>query len=347
MRLNLLVTMVSLLFGSLGAWAQSDKGGVGNGGGVHWCPGKAPEMYDLYEGKRRFKLKIEDDGSSYEEIIKRSLRKLENATLANEIQNEIDYLETEGFSFETSLKLKLVPDANILMTDENCEYRQLANWDDETGTVFIKNEYYEQMDDFNRAALTLHESIYSVLRKRLNASNSDRSRKLVAQLMSSSFNREKSLLGIEKAKDTKTNARPEGIDVLETKDGVVVNVYVANMKIPEVLKGNAKVRFSVPGIDEAFFFSGIYEDETRDLLYQSLSGKIKVEDYPLRDNKLKIHTYGPLLLEAKEMNVVIEVDVFSDTEKKTFSFVQKMNFSSDRNQNKLSLKFNFYQNSEI
>jgi tRNA splicing endonuclease len=222
MTKKMMAVMAILTLGTSMAQAQA-MGGVGNGGGTHWCPDKAPEMYDIYEGKRRYKLEIVDDGSRTEDVIEKAILRVKstNVTLANEISKKIDFLNNGGLSFESGLALNRVPDANVLMVDKGCEYRQIANWDNASGRVFVNNDYYDRMDDFNKAALILHEAIYAVSRERLQTDNSDSSRRLVADLLAARFDRS-SLNHLTKTDDIRVMITKEGVStVYESNESVL------------------------------------------------------------------------------------------------------------------------------
>ena len=172
--------------------AFSQGMGAGNGGGAHVCPTKNTiEVYDIYEGRSRYGLNIVSTGNSIPEamIIENALSKLEhvNITFAEAVRDQMDYLNSQKpkhFLVNDQIKLKLIEDANILLTDEGCEYRQLANWDDVSNNVLVKGDFYRALDEYNHAALKLHEAIYKASRVRISVKNSDEVRRLVGELLS-------------------------------------------------------------------------------------------------------------------------------------------------------------------
>lgn len=171
----------------MGAKASAQEH-VGNGGGSHYCKGRSfQEMYDIYEGKTRYGLSFDENQSDEEKVLMNAVAKIRNINprIANEVSKWINYLNKSGKLIANfNIKLTPVPDANVLMTDENCEYVQLANWDEVTQKVFVKPSVYKQLPPFHKAALKLHEAIYKVFRVEKKAVNSDQSRALVAQLLS-------------------------------------------------------------------------------------------------------------------------------------------------------------------
>ncbi len=166
--------------------------GAGNGGGAHVCPLKNTiEVYDIYEGRSRYGLNIISTGNveTEENIIRKAIKKLElqNVTFAHAVSDQIEYLKSlnpKHFLVSDQFDIKPIADANILITDVGCEYRQLANWDDYSNNVLVKGNYYNEMDEFNHAALKLHEAIYKASRVRLSEKNSDKVRRLVGELLS-------------------------------------------------------------------------------------------------------------------------------------------------------------------
>jgi hypothetical protein len=256
MTKKMMAVMAILTLGTSMAQAQA-MGGVGNGGGTHWCPDKAPEMYDVYEGVRRYKLDIVENGSRSEEIIEKAVQRVtnSNATLAHELNEKIKYLMNGGLSLEDGIELKRIPDANVLMVDEGCEYRQLANWDNVTNRVFVNNDYYQSMSELNKAALILHEAVYAVSRDRLKVDNSDSSRKLVAELLASTFP-STSLKGLLSDKDVLTKDRDEGVTLIQPSDAAwtpshtSLAVHVRDLNLAP-LKSFGKLFIRVPQIVKA------------------------------------------------------------------------------------------------
>lgn len=126
-----------------------------------------------------------------------------NPSFAFEVKQQINKLMNPlNFRIKDRLSLKPVPDANILMVDEGCTYQQLANWDDVTDAVFVKNEYFKTFSNLNKAALYLHEAIYKVARVRASAKNSDEVRRLVAEILSTT---EKLSTTFEQKRDIQVN----------------------------------------------------------------------------------------------------------------------------------------------
>ena len=74
------------------------------------------------------------------------------------------------------------------MTDKGCSYEQLANWHDQSNKIFIDQGLYEKMQasNLNVAALLLHEAAYKVSRVITKVEDSNRVRKFVGEVFSTS-----------------------------------------------------------------------------------------------------------------------------------------------------------------
>ena len=169
----------------------------GNGGGVHYCFNGSVQMYDLYEGYNRHNIKTYiNPNYSVDDYINRALNKIKNFDLefSRKIRGKIKYMNAGNIIMRKRIELRLVPDANILFVDEGCEYRQLANWDDLSGNIIVKEELFDKLATVDKAAFYLHEAIYSfhrdVFRKDISRRhlrvNSDLARYEVSDIMSES-----------------------------------------------------------------------------------------------------------------------------------------------------------------
>ncbi len=218
---NKMVTK-SLLFLSLACFAHFSwaKGGVGNGGGLHLCGPDSKyttDFYDLFEGRERYDLTIEDTGNNETEeaILKRAIRKLamNNQSLASRVQGQLDYLAIPGnFILKQDLIFKKTKGVNELFVAEGCEYEPLATWDDESGKVFAKERLFNLLNTFKKAAFKLHEAISTVARMTKNFEDATQSRHLNEELLSNSTK----LLSVEDfrlAGDIVGSNGQEGIEV--------------------------------------------------------------------------------------------------------------------------------------
>lgn len=182
------VLITSLLLSSMSVFAADGAGG-GNGGGVHLCSNGKVQMYDVYEGFTRYNLSVTKDQTTVDGYINKALAKIHGQFpgVGARIAAQVKYLRQEGhLLLRSNLNMRLIDDANILVTDEGCRYAQLANWDDKSNNVLVKKEIFDRLDTANQAALYLHEAIYKVARDFYSARNSDDVRKTVAEAMDNS-----------------------------------------------------------------------------------------------------------------------------------------------------------------
>lgn len=159
----------------------------GNGGGAHYCPSRSfQEVYDIYEGYNRYNIAPTNKKLSMREHINRAIKRIKHTDYRSGLQVEeaVNYLFNGHFLVRPNIRLVLIPDANILITDEGCTYKQLANWDDVSGNVIVDGKLYSQLDELNKAALYIHEAVYKVARDSYGDENSDRVRKIVAYALS-------------------------------------------------------------------------------------------------------------------------------------------------------------------
>ncbi len=157
---NLLIMGMVLL--STAVFAGNEKG---NGGGIHLCEGQTThEFYDIYEAQARYGYKIIDRKLSMDGYIQFALNKITktNPYIGRKVKEQLDYLKDGHMIIRPKAKLTPVGDANILVTDEGCTYKQLANWDEVSGNLIAKKEYYDSMDALNKAAFRIHETLYKV-----------------------------------------------------------------------------------------------------------------------------------------------------------------------------------------
>ncbi len=179
--MKIFIILFSLGFISLATHAATKD--VGNGGGVHLCENGKIEVYDVYEGFTRYNLTPTYNRRTKDEYIAKALNKIESSYpgIGVRVKKELEYLNAGHFLIRKNLRIFPIYDANILVTDIGCQYAQLANWDNMSGNVLVKEEYYILLDELNKAAIYLHEALYKVAREHYNYSDSDDVRKTVAE----------------------------------------------------------------------------------------------------------------------------------------------------------------------
>ncbi len=175
------------------------NGHGGNGGGVHYCPKKSIEFYDLYEAREIYRFKQsklteslkEEDVQNLDSLIRQYLEKvfLVDPLLEKEIYKIVKTIDTK-FVFIHQKNLTRLHDSNIPFTDINCQYRQLANWHNLSDSIFIDITLFNELRNSpqnraNLAAFYVHEALYKLYRVRNpNFKNSDVVRKFVAEIFS-------------------------------------------------------------------------------------------------------------------------------------------------------------------
>lgn len=181
--MKVLILLSTLFFAS-----SIFAGDKGNGGGAHICPNEGTiQMYDLYEGYTRYNLTPSIDNSfSVEEYVQRALKKVmyDQPAVGLKLKEILEYLMDQGhLVVRYNLNIPLIEDANILVVNIGCSYEQLANWDNYSGNVLVKGEYFDRLDNVNKAALYLHEALYKFARDYQDATNSDEVRRTVAEAL--------------------------------------------------------------------------------------------------------------------------------------------------------------------
>jgi tRNA splicing endonuclease len=178
---------------STNVFAGNEKG---NGGGIHYCAAeKTQELYDIYEGQARYGYTLTDKKLSVENFIQFAIKRIDSANpyIARLVKEQIDYLQHAHMIVRPNMKLTPVDDAKILLVDEGCEYKQLANWDEVSGNLLVNKNYFDQLNNLNKAALYIHESLYKVgrdlglLKTQIdNTTTSDEIRPMIAEIFSNS-----------------------------------------------------------------------------------------------------------------------------------------------------------------
>lgn len=167
-----------------------DRGG--NGGGGHFCPNGMTEVYDLQEGRFRYKLPILQLTGTRDEVMELGLQKIkEDSPFFESILRREIVRVKEKMEF-LSLKIERTLDADNLYVNENCEYLQIANWDTTVDRLIVSSSRWAELPEAQKGVLIFHEAAYSLYRSKqvgLQVETNDESvdlvRKFVAQVFSS------------------------------------------------------------------------------------------------------------------------------------------------------------------
>ncbi len=162
----------------------------GNGGGVHVCENNV-ELYDFYEARnpRLHNLPVWKSipEVSLEAYLEKALAHIQKdiPSISNRVKAQLNkILEIPKDQLIINQGIPLILDADIPMTDEGCDYDQVANWNNRFERVFFRKKYYDLMDNMNKAGLYIHETLYKLSRDSAISHNSDKIRKVVGKIFS-------------------------------------------------------------------------------------------------------------------------------------------------------------------
>lgn len=178
---------------SMNAFAGNEKG---NGGGIHFCQAdETQELYDIYEGQARYGFTIRSSNLTVDAQVNKAIEKIKKANpyIGKEVEKQVSYLRSNHMIIRARVTLAPVGDAKILLVDQGCAYKQLANWDEVSGNLIVSKDYFDRMDNTNKAALYVHEALYKVGRvlnllpiEEDGTTTSDTIRRMVGEIFSTS-----------------------------------------------------------------------------------------------------------------------------------------------------------------
>jgi len=183
-----LVLLLSVVFASSG---YAGGGTVGNGGVGVVCKaakGETVELLDFYEGRTLKKLIPLPSQKTYLDLAKDKVAELQQVTgdvyslpsLSEsllEIKNKIHFLPTGSrLALTQDLDTEVAPPAG-------CSFAQIVNYTND-GAIYVVLEYWNKMDDNNKAALLTHETLYAYLRLGADEPSARRTRKTIALIFS-------------------------------------------------------------------------------------------------------------------------------------------------------------------
>jgi hypothetical protein len=179
-----LFSLITLILMSATAFA----GDKGNGGFSVVCRDNAgaitsAEILDIYEGRILYKRTYPTDQKTVPELIKGAIEKLQDYSyFSGKLRKEILSIEKNTVFIPEGNELESTDDAFPPIKKTGCKFEQLANYTN-AGEVLISQEIFDKLDNLNKAALILHEAIYSIRRKSVGDTTSQTTRRLVAQLL--------------------------------------------------------------------------------------------------------------------------------------------------------------------
>jgi hypothetical protein len=182
--MNKMMLFIALVFPILSAVAGNEGG---NGGVSVVCRNlngsiMSAQILDLYEGEELYGRTYGDNAIPVETKIKLAELKIsENPSYLKKFKREMVLVKSNMVFVGNDNILESTNDALPIMRRKGCKFEQLANYTND-GDLYVSQEIYDALDNNNKAALFLHEAIYSIRRK-IGDNNSRNARKLVAHLM--------------------------------------------------------------------------------------------------------------------------------------------------------------------
>lgn len=183
------------MFFSGHATAVPDR--IGNGGGVWMCEGPKKEVFDLmfmdvFEARREYQLNVPETDEDYISFLQSKKNWIQQfLSVGTKINEHVIYVEKNITWIEDIIVS--IPDAAYKLTPHPslCKQGQwspiqLVNFTDDF-RVLVRRELFESihLTNVERAAVYLHEGIYSFLRTEFGDTNSVRTRAIVGFILSS------------------------------------------------------------------------------------------------------------------------------------------------------------------
>lgn len=214
MKKNKLNRNIAWAFGA-NSWA----GDVGNGGVSVVCRDRngaitSAEILDIYEGRERFQKTYVSSGLDIDTQIQLAQLKLvRHTSYLTKLQDEISKVKANMVFIRVGNEVLPTNDAFPVIIKKGCKFEQLANYTADNEAL-VSQEIYDQLDNLNKAALYLHEAVYA-LRRSSGDKDSQKSRKMVAELLASNSNQ-----GVidQLAKGTTTGGNPKTCGTQGTVD---------------------------------------------------------------------------------------------------------------------------------
>lgn len=184
-----LIGSLNVLF-SFNAHAGTESGGGGRGVVCYDDEKviKSVELLDLYEGYRKYGWGYQSLASHFYDQAQARLSQILEAT-NDSIFGRDNKLYGPQVLIEVYSRMVLLPDdSRILPIDDSfekiaptdCEIKQIAYYSDEDQILLIDGSVWAHMNETNRAALLVHETLYKMQRALLREKDSRRSRRAVS-----------------------------------------------------------------------------------------------------------------------------------------------------------------------
>jgi len=189
---------LSLILVTASTVAQArDK--VGNGGSGFSCKDasgniKSVYLLDLFEGTfplfpRKVAYQYPSNVKSVDSELDRVFdRSSVNISYAVELLKMIDVVKQSMVMLPGPARLDRTDDIFPEIHPDGCEFAQIANFvvdDEKNHRLDVDTELYSKLDNLGKAGLIVHEAVYALSRRYTLDSDSVRSRRITAMLMSS------------------------------------------------------------------------------------------------------------------------------------------------------------------
>lgn len=161
----------------------------GNGGVSVVCrnsDGKitSAETLDLFEGKNQFNLTYPGVSTNHNDLIKfAKLKMIDNPIFLKQFNEILSDVLTKLVFLPNGIGLKATEDDFPIITKKGCKAEQLANYEDKEEKIYIDEEIYAKLSEYDKAAFFIHETIFKMDRINHNQVKSINSRKLTANLL--------------------------------------------------------------------------------------------------------------------------------------------------------------------
>ena len=163
---------------------------IGNGGSGIVCFDDnkkiiSAQILDLWEGEALFNLKPVDDSRDFLKIAEQKIATLKKVNVFGDSLSSPTKLFNSFKFLPSGVPLQTTGDIDsILAVPQSCQFSQVINYSSD-GTIYVNSDIWNLLDNKNRAAFIVHETIYEFLRKSSRSeTNSRRARKAVAYLFS-------------------------------------------------------------------------------------------------------------------------------------------------------------------
>lgn len=178
-----------MLAGLLTLSLSAIAGDKGNGGYSVVCRSEqgqitSAELLDIYEGRVIYKKNYAVEQNTVEDLVEIAKSRVANyAAFSNKLNRELKLVNENIIFIPAGNELEPTDDAFPPIKKQGCKFEQLANYQD-SGELLVSQEIFDHLDNVNKAALFVHEALYSYRRKALGETTSKNTRRLVAQIIS-------------------------------------------------------------------------------------------------------------------------------------------------------------------